>query len=246
EVWVAGRTPSGTRQSNGIALLHFAGGTWARVETSFGDVTDIGPAGPSDAWLLAYDSLSVTNGMPELAHIHGDVVKQEVKLDPRDGFTKIRMLSPSDGWAVGQAYVSGNETDASPTVTRPVALHYDGSRWTEANIGVSAQARAIDVLDQGTAWAYTTVRTPATGPEHIAVTLREVSARWQDVAWPFKGMLSTVHLTWVSANACWEIGQYLLPDTTRRESDGTLVRVTNYGYALLRYANGAWHQYGRL
>lgn len=245
EVWVAGSTPPGTRPTSGVALLHLAEGTWTRIETSLSNVTDLGPTGPGDMWLVGYKSQSVTSGMPVLAHIQDGAVEQEIPLDPRDAFSAIRMLSPSDGWVMGQAYVSGNETSANPTVTRPLALHYDGSRWTEVNTGVRANARAIDVLGQGTAWAYTTERNSATGPEYITATQREMFGTWRDVAWPFTDVQSFSRLTCVTADDCWAIGSYLSPDAIQADSNGTVL-IKPTGSLLLRYVNGAWHQYGHV
>jgi hypothetical protein len=244
EVWIAGRTPGGTRASSGIALLHLADGKWTRIETSLSDVTDIGPVGPGDAWILGHGFPVHNVSTPELAHLQHGAVTQEVTLDPRDAFNNLRMLTPDDGWALGIATVSGNETSADPTVTRPLALHYDGSRWTEVSTGVSSNARAIDVLGPGMAWAYTTAAPDPHRGEFIVSTQREYGGTWSNVPWPYKDIRSISRITCVTPDDCWATGLYALPDSTLTNPDGTTVTVINQGWLLLRYANGAWYQYG--
>jgi anti-sigma factor RsiW len=244
EVWIAGRTPAGTRASSGIALLHLADGKWTRIETPLSNVTDIGPVGPGDAWILGY-GMPVNNVYtPELARILGGAVTQVVPLDPRDVFNNLRMLAPNDGWALGIAtVVSGNETSADPTVTRPLALRYDGSSWTEVNTGVSSNARAIDVLGPGMAWSYTTAVPDPNRGEFIASTLRENAGKWTNVSWPYKDIRSMSRITCVTPDDCWAIGMYALPDTPQTINGSTVI-VVSEGWLLLRYANGAWYQYG--
>ncbi|HEX6123030.1 MAG TPA: zf-HC2 domain-containing protein [Ktedonobacterales bacterium] len=244
DVWVAGQTPAGIRASSGIALLHLAGGKWSRIETSLSEVSDIGPTGPGDAWLIGRGFPTNNVAGLELAHVRGNAVTQEVTLDPRDTLTHLRMLAPNDGWALGIAYVSGNETNTDPTVTRPLALHYDGSRWTEADTGVSPHARAIDVLGPGVAWAYTTAIPQANGPEFIVSTQRENAGKWANVPWPYKDMQSFSRLTCVTPDDCWAIGAYLLPPARQTMGDGSTVIMRGFGTLLLRYAGGAWHEYG--
>lgn len=238
EVWVVGRTPAGTHQSTGIAILHLSGGRWTRIETPFNEVSDIALVGPGDAWLIATrDPDHTTNGI-ELAHYQGGVLTKEVPLDQRDYLTNLRMLAANDGWASGFAYVSGNETTDNPTVNRPIALHYDGTSWTEVDIGARSDAIGLVVLGQGEAWSFT--RT-STIPQYTNATQREHLGQWQSVAWPYKDSGDVRNLTCVTADDCWAIGSYALPD----QQVGTVNVVGRQGMVLLRYADGAWHEYGR-
>jgi hypothetical protein len=144
------------------------------------------------------------------------------------------MLSPTDGWAMGDLYLGGADTADNPIVSRPIALHYDGAKWAEAPTGASAAARVVDVLGQGSAWSYTTKDVP----EFIISTQRQVAGQWQDVSWPFKDILSFSRLTCVTSDDCWAIGSYMW---TTSDGKSTTIHLSNL---LLRYTDGAWHEYG--
>ena len=231
EVWVVGNTPSSnvTYGSYGIAILRLSGGQWERIETSFVDAADVAPVGPGDAWIIGMKKTSVTLGFEELAHMRGDSLVSETPLDGTIGLTHLRMLSPTDGWAMG-VMGQGSDTGDNPQPSRPIVFHYDGAKWAEATTRASAAARVVDVLGQGTAWSYTTKGVP----EYIVSTQRQVAGQWRDVPWPFKDILSFSRLTCATPDHddCWAIGQYLWPSTGE---------IT---YLLLRYTNGAWHEYG--
>jgi len=233
---VAGLSPSEIAGRIGIAILRLSGGQWTRIETSFTEAYDIAPVGPGDAWIIGRKSPSVTVSFEELAHVRGSSLVSESPLDGAITLTHLRMLSPTDGWAMGDLYLGGPDSPDNPQVSRPIALHYDGAKWAEASTGASASARVVDVLGQGTAWSYTTKGVP----EFIISTQRQVAGQWRDVPWPFKDILSFSQLTCVPQDQddCWAIGLY-----TWTTSDGKITTI-HLSYVLLRYINGAWHEYG--
>jgi hypothetical protein len=235
EVWVVGNTPSSPAAygSFGIAILRLSGGQWKRIETPFVDAPDIAPVGPGDAWIIGMKKTSVTLGFEELAHVRSSSLVSETPFDGTIALTQLRMLSPTDGWAMG-AMVTGNaDTQGEALVSRPIALHFDGAKWAEVSTGASADAHTVDVLGQESAWSYTTKGVP----EFIISTQRQVAGQWRDVPWPFKDIQSFSRLTCVTQDDCWAIGFYLWPATGE-------ITGKNYAWLLLRYATGAWHQYG--
>ena len=94
------------------------------------------------------------------------------------------------------------------------------------------------VLGQGEAWSYTYT---STIPQYINATQREHAGQWQSVAWPYKDSGDVRNLTCVTADDCWATGSYMLPDI----QVGTVNMVGRQAAVLLRYAGGAWHEYGR-
>ncbi len=240
EAWVVGRTPAGTSGYLGISLLHLFAGKWTRIDTPFEDVNDLAQAGPDDMWLLGTKHSSTGT---ELGHYQGGVLTKEVAQAAGEYLTDVHMLAPNDGWATGSSYVSGNETGANPTVNRLVALHYDGSTWTETNTGVAADAHSLMVLGQGEAWSYANATTV---PQVITSTQREHSGQWQTVAWPYTDVITLAHFTCLTADDCWALGTYLLPDATRTIGNGQTVTVKGQTQVLLHYNNGAWHEYGHV
>jgi hypothetical protein len=235
EVWVAGLSPSEIAGRNGIAILRLSGGQWKRIETPFVEAYDIAPTGPGDAWIIGRKSPGANVSFEELAHVQGSSIVNESPLDGAITLTHLRMLSPTNGWAMGDMYLGGGDITDNPQVSRAIALHYDGAQWAEASTGASGAARVVDVLGQGTAWSYTTKGVP----EFIVSTQRQIAGQWRDVPWPFKDIQSFSRLTCVTPDQddCWAIGFYLWPATGE-------ITGKNYSWLLLRYANGAWHQYG--
>ncbi len=233
EIWVAGLSPSEIAGRIGIAILRLSGGQWKRIETPFVEAYDIAPVGPGDAWIIGRKSPGANVSFEELAHVQGSSIVNESPFDGAITLSHLRMLSPTDGWAMGDMYLGGGDITDNPQVSRAIALHYDGARWAEASTGASGAARVVDVLGQGSAWSYTTKGVP----EFIISTQRQVAGRWRDVPWPFKDIQSFSRLTCATQDDCWAIGFYLWPATGE-------ITGKNYSWLLLRYANGAWHQYG--
>jgi hypothetical protein len=233
EVWVAGLSPSANAGRDGVVILRLSGGQWKRIETPFVEAYDIAPVGPGDAWIIGRKTPSANVSFEELAHVQGSSIGNEAPLDGAITLSHLRMISASDGWAMGDMYLGGVDSPDNPQVSRAIALHYDGVKWTEASTGASGGARVVDVLDQGSAWSYTTKGVP----EFIVSTQRQVTGQWRDVPWPFKDIQSFSQLTCVTQDDCWAIGFYLSPVTGE-------ITGKNYSWLLLRYANGAWHEYG--
>jgi putative zinc finger protein len=232
EVWVAGLSPSEIAGKIGIAILRLSGGQWTRIETSFTEVYDIAPVGPGDVWIIGRKTPSATVSFEELAHLQDSSLVSESPLDGRIALEHLRMLSPTNGWAMG-VMGQGGDTADNPQPSRALALHYDGVKWIEVSIGASAAARKVDVLGQGTAWSFTTKGVP----EFIVSTQRQVAGQWRDVPWSFKDIQSFSQITCVTQDDCWALGFYLW------RVSGEVTSI-NFSYLLLRYTNGAWHQYG--
>jgi anti-sigma factor RsiW len=233
EVWVAGLSPSANAGRDGIVILRLSGGQWKRIETPFVEAYDIAPVAPGDAWIIGRKTPSANVSFEELAHVRDSSLVSESPLDGAITLTHLRMISATDGWAMGDLYLGGGDTTDNPQVSRAIALHYDGVKWAEGVTGARTTARVVDVLGQGTAWSYTTKGVP----EFIVSTQRQVAGQWRDVPWPFKDIVSFSRLTCVAQDDCWAIGFYLWPST------GEITSI-NFAWLLLRYANGAWREYG--
>lgn len=241
EVWIVGRTPPGKKANPGISLLHFSSGQWSRIDTPFNEVSDIAPAGPDSVWLIGENYANYSTHVSELAHYQSGALVKDVSLPQSTYLTSLRMLAPDDGWATGYAYVSGNETATNPTVNHPIALHYDGSSWSQVNIGASPSAYSYYVLSQGDAWSYS-ISTSV--PQHIVSTQREQAGQWQNVPWPFKDIVSFGQPVCATTDACWTIGTSLLPGKRVPNGSGGSTVVYAQAPVLLLYASGSWHEYG--
>src|SRR5262249_39842838 len=124
EVWVAGLSPSEIAGRDGIVLLRLSGGQWKRIETPFAEAYDIAPVGPADAWIIGRKSPGATVSFEELAHVHGSSIDNESPLDGAITLSHLRMISATDGWAMGDLYLGGADSPDNPQVSRAIALHY--------------------------------------------------------------------------------------------------------------------------
>ncbi len=242
ELWLAGQTPAGQKPNPGVSLLHLAAGQWSRIDTPYNAVADIAPAGPNDAWVIGTKEPDHSTQLSELGHYQGNALTKEISIAQGTYLTRLRMLSPNEGWAMGYAYVSGSETVDNPTVNRPVAVHFDGASWTETNIGANAQARLLAILGQGEAWTYTSDVGPPYGAEHVTATQQEHEGHWKNMPFGLKDVLGIDDLVCVSSSDCWAIGSYLIPATP---TDLNGESPTAEAWYLLHYAGGTWHEYGR-
>ena len=132
DVWLVELTVWQDKQGNGWGfntLLHLASSRWTRISVSEDSVLALAPVGGDDIWLLG----TVTNATGQrLAHYRGGTLVSATPFT-QDGahLSHLRMFAPNDGWATGSA----EETRGGLVYSRPVALHYDGARWTQTETG---------------------------------------------------------------------------------------------------------------
>jgi hypothetical protein len=269
DVWLVELTVWQDKQGNGWGfntLLHLASSRWTRISVSEDSVLALAPVGGDDIWLLG----TVTNATGQrLARYRGGTLVSATPFT-QDGahLSHLRMFAPNDGWATGSA----EETRGGLVYSRPVALHYDGARWTQTETGAPPDAQDVVMVAPGEAWSYTqepasanpaasgvvpTQRSqasypsgaalssaiamaPSSGPHlRILATQRERAGHWQTIPFPSGTAFESFDLANIacaSPDECWTTGvnTYPLP------SGGT-----SGGQVLLRFADGAWHVYGR-
>ncbi len=128
--------------------------------------------------------------------------------------TAIKMLSPTDGWAIGNR-----------------VYHYDGVSWREASLPVSAQFNAIAAVSPTDIWiagdgSY------AYPPDGNATILHYDGKTWTRQATPrLADYFSITSLSMVSPTEGWAVGSATL--------DGSKGWYPPTG-AILRYVNGTW------
>ncbi len=159
-VWVAGQSSAAVSlQPGGIAvhalLLHYDGVNWTRVtpngltDANSATVLAIGQAGSADLWAVGecdvptadgsinayplfwrYDhgSWHATHGRPAGAQTAATLATTGVTL--QTGLQAVSMLSPTDGWAMGNRVAIVQSDYSGPVPPSEILFyHYDGSQW---------------------------------------------------------------------------------------------------------------------
>jgi len=133
----------------------------------------------------------------------------------RAWITAIKMLSPTDGWAIG---------------TR--VYHYDGASWREVSLPVKSPFNAIAAVSPSDIWIAGDGSWTGTADGNTTI-LHYDGSRWIRQATPRLGdFFSTTSLSMVSAQEGWAIGSATL-DSSKGWYPPT--------GAILHYVDGAWH-----
>ena len=209
----------------GYALYQAHNAVWSQVLAPLSWITDIEPVATDEAWAAG----QVVNAGPQqvLAHyLHG--VWTTVPVPDNGVISSLRMLSPTDGFAMGQ--IPG----ASGTIADGTALllHYDGTQWTRMDVGASAAAQQVVMFGDSEGWAFGVRKTGTSSDQSSAVVAfaqYEQAGKWQTVPWPFASF-SDILLVRVANGEYWGFGY----DTTQVASHPVL----------LYFAEGAWTAYG--
>jgi len=126
----------------------------------------------------------------------------------------IKMLSPTDGWAIGNH-----------------VYHYDGVSWREVSLPVSTQFNAIAAISPTDIWIAGD-GTWSGVPDGNATILHYDGKSWMRQATPrLSDYFSITSLSMVSPNDGWAVGSAMV--------DGSKGYYPPTG-AILHYANGTW------
>jgi hypothetical protein len=158
DAWAVGFYYTGTADQS--MILHWDGASWTQVTSpSPGSLSTIlsgvRATSPSNAWAVG----SYTSGTPDrtlILHWNGSAWKQVTTPNPGgaahdNDLSSIAATSANDAWAAG-AYDTA-------TGLRTVALHWDGSAWTQAatpDLGsstIDTGLNAVGASSAGNVWA---------------------------------------------------------------------------------------------
>jgi hypothetical protein len=118
----------------------------------------------------------------------------------------ITAITANDAWAVGSW---------RDTVDHPLAVHWDGTRWTNVPIDDSAapgryRLTAVDAIAPGDVWAAGSVTSADPGGSDTALVLHYTNGGWQDQRLGTTGVVAgTLHgIDMVSATEGWAVGEF--------------------------------------
>jgi hypothetical protein len=200
EGWAVGAAivaPSGAQPSSErVLILHYHDGQWKNVPAPSNAQLGLPGAGLNGIAMLsaeegwAVGSSSSSNGaLPSAFMLHyrngmwtryGGLMRNAV-------FTRVQMLSPTDGWIGGSS--GGFGTVASPETS--FLLHYDGIRWSPVQAPPVVAFGTLEMLSATDGWA--------TGQDKI---LHYDGQRWTS----FQDVPQVEALSMVSASSGWAVG----------------------------------------
>lgn len=178
----------------------------------------IGMSSPTDGWAMGTQIPAGHNGgsgddPAYVLHFTGGRWVQ-AQTPIRAWITAIKMLSPTDGWAIGNR-----------------VYHYDGVSWREVNLPIQTQFNAIAAVSPNDIW----IAGDGTwsGATDGNMTILHYDGKvWTWQATPSLGdFFSITSLSMISAQEGWAIGSATL--------DGSKGWYPPTG-AILHYVNGSW------
>jgi hypothetical protein len=227
EGWILVAQAKDERGLVSFSLLQYRNGAWRLVTAPLGIITDIAPVGPDDLWIVGEeDELHPTQTL--FAHYQSGTWST-VAAPVGTQVSHLRAKSPTDIYAMESF---PGETAWQSTVT-PVVLRYDGVTWTRLPLSGRSAGEVIEMVSATDGWAFHLAFNDQTSLNyHIAGTEHLSGAIWQSAALPTHDITAVQSLTRMTDGSYWAIGNY-----SNAASVGTL---------FLRYANGAWSQYGHV
>jgi len=193
--------------------------TPAIVPGSQVSLTAIGMSSATDGWAIGRQMAANANGGSSddpayVLHYTGGTWAQVRNTPLKSDVTAIKMLSASDGWAVGNR-----------------VYHYDGVSWREVSLPVATQFHAIAAISPNNIWIAGDGTWSGSADGNVTI-LHYDGTKWMRQATPrLSDFFSITSLSMVSPTEGWAVGSATL--------DGSKGWYPPTG-AILHYVNGVW------
>lgn len=238
--WLVMSNPKGEQGGVNTSLYHYHGGVWSQIRGVPYDIADIAPVASGEAWVIG----SNIDGTASLVHIQHGSASVELTSPSNSTFSRLRMFAANDIWIEGAMHAASN-ADINDV---PLDYHYDGAAWSNVNLHAPDGAQHISIVAPHIAWSFRSVQPPSPLDQSaygdIAAISSDAGGRWSSINVPYADLQS---LTVVSSSTAdiWAIGFYVVQ--TQLPSDAGAASYAGVShYVLLRYAGGAWTEWGRL
>lgn len=200
-----------SRQDDHTLTEHWNGSTWIVVPSPGVGLLD-GVAGSSadDVWSVGFREAD--NGSKPIQNLieHWNGKSWQLVPSPEpgayaNGTASISAVTPSDVWAVGQAYLTENHYE-------PTAEHWNGTDWTSTFLpgeGVDSSLADISSVGRDDVWAAGSyeVLSPQVGEETFTLTEHWNGEHWSIVSSPSPGGDSLLKgVAVVSGKDAWAVG----------------------------------------
>jgi hypothetical protein len=230
EGWILA-SPSKLLTFNNV-LLHFRNGVWTPVALPFDTITDIAPVGTDDLWIASGNTETPTKSA--LAHYQAG---QWTSFSAPEGVTlsHLRANAPTDIYAMGSVQAASGV----PSAATPADLHYDGSSWTRLPLTGRGVGQTVELLSATDGWAFQWEHgSDAASSDHIARADHLSGGATQPATLPTNDLNFISAITPMPDGSYWAIGGYEV--TAPSDNAGSSASL------FLRYADGAWSQYGHV
>jgi hypothetical protein len=238
EGWLVVNSKSSFEPPIWSLLLHYQHGTWSQVTVPVPTIWDFAPVGPDELWLVGNTSTQVRQDST-LAHYRAG--QWTTTLAPGHVLLNtLRLLSPTDGYAVGWQPQSAN---AAPGPPPPAAvLQFDGAHWQPLQTGADVRAQTVVLFDHRDGWAFVQLQPPSPTSADpppppntpIATAQHEVGGHWQNVPWPFTDVIAIGTVVRAAPGEYWA-------SALTQQAPGV---AADFHWELLHFVNGVWTAYG--
>jgi hypothetical protein len=229
DVWAVGNWARPGQLEGGGLALHWDGTRWQNVsvphappvaETGgpYDSLESVSGSASDDVWAVG-SSMNVPVTTSKTLTMHWDgtawriVPSPNVAPEPEAGnidntLTSVAAIAPEDAWAVGSFEEKGLR-QVAPTTSRPLALHWDGTRWAVASLPEVGQGELDGVAALGPDDVWAVGRTFAnTGGDF---TVSPLLAHWDGAAWsvmdaPVEGNAALSAVTAIPGGGLWAVG----------------------------------------
>jgi hypothetical protein len=220
-------------------LLHYRHGAWTAVTLPIGYIFDLAPVGVDDLWITGENASGSASGGAE-APRHSDLGHYQagtwssVSAPAGVELSHLRAKAPTDIYAMGSVQAaSQRDEDATPA-----DLHYDGSTWTRLPLAGRGVGQLVEMLSAKDGWAFQWERNSEDVNDHFAWADHLGGAAAQRTVLPTDDLTSITAITPMADGSYWALGGYVMRAPSAHSGYG--------GSLFLRYADGAWSQYGHL
>jgi hypothetical protein len=203
-----------------------------------GELNSVAAASAGDAWAVGFSGGPLSGVGTLMLHWDGTTwsrVTSPAVLDGAPGIlTDVTAVSAGDAWAVGSAGASS--VTESGSVGKPLLLHWDGTRWSQA-AGVPAVAGNLAgiAMSGHSGWA---VGTSWVAGHPQPLVLRWDGTRWHRVAVPAgPGDPELTRVVAMPGGTAWAIGN--VAQRGSLPGHGTVL-VPGHGMAL-HWDGSSWH-----
>ena len=200
--WSAPATPHPANETGGpYELLNAVAGSSSSDVWAVGQSQDV-PLSQSRTWTVHWDGQDWA-------------IVQSPNVDPEPGtgnvdnsLQSVAAIAPDDAWAVGSYQLKGTRL-AAPATHRPLAIHWDGGRWSVVPLPEVGQGGLNGVAAVGPhdVWAVgQTVENPGG-----AYSVSPLLLHWDGTAWsrsnvPVQGDASLSAITAIPGGGLWAVG----------------------------------------
>jgi hypothetical protein len=174
EGWAVGQVPLTQPTQSAPLLLHYDGRTWKQVAVTAqnGQPAQVQMLSATDGWMVGQGFARQAAPLGDIWHYDGQIwtaqplpASLSASIPLQSAYvSRIAMISPTEGWAIGGA--------SSITSSTSFILHFTGGSWTVQRLLTGVSVQSIAMVSASDGWI------TATGTDNAPLLLRYTGGRW--------------------------------------------------------------------